>query len=55
MGVDATEAGAFVWDNEGPPFVTKVLLDFMVASKPVTIVQWRNFIVEKKSYDMDQW
>jgi formylglycine-generating enzyme required for sulfatase activity len=55
MGVDATEAGAFVWDNEGPPFETKVPLDFMVASEPVTVGQWRNFIVEKKGYDMDQW
>ncbi|GBG70901.1 hypothetical protein CBR_g8202 [Chara braunii] len=40
----------FLWDNECPQMLTEVARPFLVASRPVTIAEFREFILEGRGY-----
>lgn len=52
LGVDTDESACgFVWDNEGPKQAPVTVPAFKAAAGPVTVAQFRQFVVEQHGYD----
>ncbi|GLJ39980.1 hypothetical protein SUGI_0817940 [Cryptomeria japonica] len=45
LGQNPCDISTFIWDNESPPFHTKVSEPFLVAARPVSIKDYLAFIV----------
>eukprot|EP00850_Spirogloea_muscicola_P023678 SM000377S13799 [mRNA] locus=s377:32580:36264:+ [translate_table: standard] len=54
LGIDR-KAGGFFWDNEGPPRLQSVAYPFLVSPLPVTVAQFRKFVVDDKGYSQARW
>jgi dimethylhistidine N-methyltransferase len=50
LGADVDPSKVFVWDNEGPLQAPQHVKSFKVAARPVTIAEFRAFVVESKGY-----
>ena len=49
LGVDFDQG--FVWDNEGPPTPPADLAAFKVSSVPVSVAQFRQFVIGDRGYE----